>query len=145
MSEISDTADLLATAREALVSELLPVLSNNARYVALMIANVMAIAAREQRLGAAGAAAEAARWRGLLEDIDGSPAASPLDLATLRKSARAAIRAGRFDDAERAEALAALLLQTATERVAISNPKALREDSAAQSTSPTQPDARGGG
>ncbi|HEX6136889.1 MAG TPA: phosphotransferase, partial [Casimicrobiaceae bacterium] len=62
--DIADAADLLATAREALLSGLLPELPQERRYLARMTANAMAIAAREQRLGAAAAAGEAARLRG---------------------------------------------------------------------------------
>jgi len=47
MSDISDAADLLATAREALAHELLPLLPKERRYVGLMIGNVIGIAIRE--------------------------------------------------------------------------------------------------
>ena len=50
MRDISDAADLMTTAREALLRDLLPALSGERRYAALMIANGMAIAAREHRV-----------------------------------------------------------------------------------------------
>jgi hypothetical protein len=123
----------MATAREALLSELLPALPKERRYVGLMIANVMAIAAREHRLGYDAAQGEAARLRNLLgvHQDPGAAAAGPglpADLSALRAAARAAIRAGDFDAPPRAAALGAALLHTAADWVAISNPKALRGD-----------------
>ena len=41
MRDISDAADLMTTAREALLRDLLPALSGERRYAALMIANGM--------------------------------------------------------------------------------------------------------
>jgi hypothetical protein len=130
MSDISDAADLLAAAREALLGELVPALPKDRRYAALMIANAMAIAAREQRLGFDADQSEAARLRNLHDDIGASftRPADPIDtgLSALRTSTRDAIRDGRFDAPERWKTLVATLLHTAAERVAISNPKALR-------------------
>jgi len=133
MRDISDAADLMTTAREALLSELLPALPKDRRYVGLMIANVMAIAAREHRLGFDAAQSEAARLRNLLEEQHDSRTAaagsvSPADLPALRAAVRTAIRAGVFDSPPRAAALGAALLHTAADWVAISNPKALRGD-----------------
>lgn len=135
MTDISDAADLMTSAREALLGEILPALSKERRYTALMIANAMAIAAREHRLGFDAARSEAARLRNLLDDI-GSPASAAVDhltgdLATLRASIRDAIRAGAFDAPARAHALVGALSYTVRDRVAISNPKALRSDDAA--------------
>jgi len=135
MRDISDAADLMVTAREALVAELLPALPKDRRYTGLMIANVMAIAAREHRLGYDAMRNEAARLRNLLDDIGKpvAPSADPIgaDLVTLRASVRDAIRAGDFDASPRERALVAALLHTATDWVAISNPKALRGETAA--------------
>ena len=49
----SDTADtdLLVTARSVLRDELLKVIPDHKRYEALMVANAMAIVAREAKLG----------------------------------------------------------------------------------------------
>ncbi len=44
--------ELLEIARQTLLEQVLPVLPGELRYPALMIANAMAIAARESRLGA---------------------------------------------------------------------------------------------
>lgn len=135
MSDISDAADLIATARDALLGELLPALPKDRRYTGLMIANAMAIAMREERLGFDAARSEAARLRNLLDAIGASPAraADPIDteLATLRARIRDVIRDGRFDASERWKMLVAALLHTASDRVAISNPKALRGEAAA--------------
>ena len=100
MSDISDAADLIATARDALLAELLPALPKERRYTGLMIANAMAIAVREERLGFDAARSEAARLRNLLDAVGASPmrAADPIDteLATLRACVRDAVRNGRF-------------------------------------------------
>jgi len=135
MSDISDAADLIATARDALLAELLPALPKERRYTGLMIANAMAIAVREERLGFDAARSEAARLRNLLDAVGASPmrAADPIDteLATLRACVRDAVRNGRFDDPECWKMLVAALMHTASDRVAISNPKALRGEAAA--------------
>ena len=135
MSDIADAADLIATARDALLAELLPALPKERRYTGLMIANAMAIASREDRLGFDAARSEAARLRNLLADVGASPAraadAVESELATLRARIRDAIRDGLFDAPAHWDALVAALLHTAADRVAISNPKALREDAAA--------------
>src|SRR5690349_12820325 len=101
MSDISDAADLIATARDALLAELLPALPRERRYTGLMIANAMAIATREDRLGFDTARSEAARLRNLLADVGASPARSAdaveSELAMLRARIRDAIRDGLFD------------------------------------------------
>jgi hypothetical protein len=130
MTDISDAADLIATAREALLSELLPALPKERRYLGLMIANAMAIAEREHRLGSDTATSEAVRLHNVLS-ASGLPVASSAtaascpDLTALRRTATAAIRAGHFDDRASECRLVAELLRTAADRVAISNPKAL--------------------
>jgi len=127
MRDISDAADLMTTAREALLRDLLPALSGERRYAALMIANGMAIAAREHRLGTDAARNEGARLRNLLDELppsQGERNDAPTDLPALRKAVCAAIRAGRFDACD--AAVAAALSHSAADWVAISNPKALR-------------------
>jgi len=131
MSDIPDAADLLETARDALLSDLLPALPKERRYVGLMVANAMAIAAREHRLGSDTSRREAARLRNRLADIEwpvpqSATASSSPDLTVLRDATAAAIRTGHFDAPERCARLAADLLHTAADWVAISNPKALR-------------------
>ncbi len=131
MTDISDAADLLEIARATLLDDLVPALPNERRYAGLMIANAMAIAARERRLGASAERDEAGRLRRLVDGLGQSPrAASGVDargeLPALRTTVCDAIRAGAFDDPRREAALAAQLLQIAAAHVAISNPKILR-------------------
>jgi hypothetical protein len=124
MSDIADAAELLETARETLLSAVLPELGRDRRYDALMIANVLATAARDYRLGTAARSDEARRLRQQLTDAGIQQATETL--AELRKAMRSAIRAGAFDDPARGRALARDLLHTACEQVGISNPKAIR-------------------
>jgi hypothetical protein len=130
MNNISDAADLLATAREALTHELLPLLPKERRYLGLMIGNVIGIAARELSAGAVAMANEAGRATKLLaaQGIPLPPAAEAgaQALTALRRTLSAAIREGRFDEPAASAALMAHLARTAADWVAISNPKALR-------------------
>jgi hypothetical protein len=66
MSDIPDAANLLATARALLLGDLLPALPDDLRYAALMVANAMAIAAREHARGAEALREEASGLRELL-------------------------------------------------------------------------------
>ena len=125
MKDISDAADLMTTAREALLRELLPVLPAPHRYSALMIANAMAIAAREHRMGADAGQSETARLRNVLAD-SALPIPPSSDSYALRKIVCSAIRDGRFDEPASATRLTQALMHTAEAWVAISNPKALR-------------------
>ena len=135
MKNISDAADLMATARDALLQEVLPALPKDQRYAGLMIANVMAIAAREHRSGRDAAQREADRLRDLLSAIGqgrerAGETTSEGELPALRRTLCTAIRAGGFDEGARETELQAHLAQTAADWVAISNPKALRADAA---------------
>ncbi len=123
MSDIPDAANLLATARKLLLAELLPALPEDLRYAGLMVANAMAIAAREHDQDAEALRAEAAGLRELLAT------ASPVDgdIAALRRALAAAIRAGAFDSPAQQAALIAHLARSSADRTAISNPKALRD------------------
>ncbi len=123
MSDIPDAPNLLATARKLLLAELLPALPEDLRYAGLMVANAMAIAAREHDQDAEALRAEAAGLRELLAT------ASPVDgdIAALRRALAAAIRAGAFDNPAQQAALIAHLARSSADRTAISNPKALRD------------------
>jgi hypothetical protein len=113
--EAPEGASLLATARDALLQEILPKLSAADAFTARMIANAMAIAARE--------AAQDAMWveetRASIHRLTGATEAPDRALA-------AAIRAGAFDpgSAHHTEA-AALLREAARRRCAISAPRVL--------------------
>jgi hypothetical protein len=116
-----DGAALLEAARRLLLDELAPLLPAERRYDGLMIANAMAIAARELRdAGRSSAAATrrlAAFYATTAEDADGE---------ALARRLVADIRAGRFDDGAARDRLAALLREGLRDRLAIGNPKALR-------------------
>jgi urease accessory protein UreF len=96
---------LLQTARDVLREQLLPALPPHQRHAALMVANAMAIAAREldQRTDPAQIEARAAADRRLC----------------------AAIRAGHADRGTEAVQLHARLLADTRARVEVSNPKFL--------------------
>jgi hypothetical protein len=132
MKNISDATDLIATAREALLEELLPRIPKEQRYAGLMIANAMAIALREQRSDAQVTRDELARLRALLPAVASAAAqGTPEELPTLRRALCTEIRAGAFDEGARMHDLEAHLARTAADWVAISNPKALRTPQAA--------------
>jgi len=113
--EAPEGPSLLATARDALLQEILPKLSGTDAFTARMIANAMAIAARE----AAQEEAWVAAARATMQRLTGATEAPDRALA-------AALRAGAFDpgSAHYAEA-AALLREAARMRCAISAPRVL--------------------
>ena len=109
MLEAPDAADLLATAREALLQKLLPALPPELHYEARMAANAIAIASRA--IGA-----------------DPAPMQAQLHaLAGDAKTFAARIRAGEFAPGTPQHAEAAALLREMTRlRCTVSNPRALR-------------------
>ena len=111
--------ELLEAARAALVNEVVPLLPSDKRYAALMAANALAISMRELDAPATGAA-ELARIAALL----GDPACGPLAAANRALAAR--IREGAFDADPARGKLLEHLDATTRERLAVSNPKALR-------------------
>ena len=117
--ERPEGADLLATAREVLLRELLPHLPEAQRFAARMVANAMAIAARE---GAADPAPALAQLRALLRAAPADAAAPDALLGRLA----ADIRAGRYDPGTPDHAAAAAALAALVRlRCAVSAPKAL--------------------
>jgi hypothetical protein len=134
MKDISNAADLIATARDALLNDLLPRLQKEQRYTGLMIANAMAIALREQQSGADVMRGETTRIRKLLASVGSNEQAPgdarPDELQVLRRNLCRAIRTGQFDDDSHSPALVENLGRTAADWLAISNPKALRTDRA---------------
>ena len=112
MREQPQGADLLDAARDLLLAELLPKLPEAQRFAARMVANAMAIAAREARDNGGWIAAAEAR----ITALTGSDAAH---FTTM-------IRAGAFDPGRpgHAEAAATLLAITRA-RCAVSAPRAL--------------------
>jgi hypothetical protein len=130
MSDRPNAQDLLIVARDELMKRLLPELPASVRYEALMIANAMAIAAREFESGRENDMRELNALKQLLLG-DANPAMDGehlLDhaLKTCRKKLCTEIRSGSFDDSEERRAVLARYLQaTAKDKVAISNPKLL--------------------
>ncbi|MAL91234.1 hypothetical protein FIU84_05715 [Stutzerimonas frequens] len=118
MSRQPDARELLEVARQTLLQELLPALPSELRYTTLMVANAMAIAARECQACAQAEAQERECLQLLLgEHLPSANAA--------RRALGEAIRTGRYDAPETQGALLDALRQTTVAQLAISNPKAL--------------------
>jgi len=115
-------AELLEIAARVLRREILPKVAADKRLETLMVLRAMTIAGGEIADAGAAAAATAAGIAALYGDpgetMDEADTALPARLA-------ADIRAGAFDAAERAEALHAVLLDDATRRLRLANPKYL--------------------
>jgi hypothetical protein len=132
MSDRPGGADLLRTARDALLKQVMPQSPAGLRYELLMIANAMAIAARELEAGAEFDYRELAGMGQLLgvhtsdtfED-NGQPASA---LAAQRRILRAQIRAGRYDSGAAQRALLRHLQATVRDKLALSNPKLLTRE-----------------
>ena len=108
--------DLLSTARSVLLDQLLPTLAAEQRYTALMIANALIIASREQT---AGSALDDAR-QSLLGRVDFDGDAGPIDDEQLCR----ALRAGRVDD--QLLQLLDAFRDDIVARLSVSNPKYLQ-------------------
>ena len=126
MNDRPHAPELLHAAREMYSAEILPALPEALRYTGLMVANAIAIAEREIAAGEAPARAECERLQRLLAERVEPLAGDALQRALASYNQRLAngIRAGRFDDQERA-ALLDHLRQTTAEKLAVSNPRAL--------------------
>jgi hypothetical protein len=127
MNNLPAGDDLLAIAREALLAELRPLLPEHARYTAAMVANAMAIAARETEAGERPAREALERLDALYgvprRTLAGDALAHALHQHERRLAAE--IRAGGFDDEPRRTAALAHLRASVADRLRISNPKAL--------------------
>ncbi len=126
MSDRPTGLELLYTARDALLSELADALPENRRYVALMIANALAIAARDLEHGAGAAEAELRSLRRLFQDPE--PVSSDevaARLAAFNRRLCTEIRQGRFSGGANEVLLRDHLRRSVEARVAVSNPKAL--------------------
>jgi len=126
MNDRPDARELIATARDAYTTDVLPTVPDELRYTALMIANAMAIAQRELAAGDAPLRDEYRRLSALLPGAAAASHGDALRGAVERYNRRLAneIRAGRFDDEKRA-AMLQHLRRTTEEKLAVSNPKAL--------------------
>lgn len=113
--EAPEGPNLLATARDALLREILPKLSGTDAFTARMIANAMAIAAREAVQDDAWVTAARATMQRLTATTDAPD-----------RALAAAIRAGAFDPGSTHHAeVAAMLRKAARMRCAISAPRVL--------------------
>lgn len=126
MNNLPGAADLLRIARETLLAEVRPVVPSAARYALAMVANAMAIAAREAEVGDAPAVAALARLDALYGRTGRELAGAALQaaLAETSRELAADIRAGRFDaEGSRRSALIAHLQASVAARLAISSSK----------------------
>lgn len=120
MRSLPDAADLLKTARDGLLNDILPHLPKAHHYTALMAANALAISLREITADGARARAEAALHDSLYEAGEG---AQDIDAFSARLAGD--LRAGRFD--ARLPAVGQLLLDEVVARLRISNPKYVKQ------------------
>ena len=119
MSE-EELRDLLQTARDALRETILPKLVDDGRYIALMIANALAIAERALSPELRGAEERA------LSALYGTEALERDGVAALLRRLSSEIRQGRADGAgAQSERIHAALEALTHARVAITNPRAL--------------------
>jgi hypothetical protein len=116
-------AELLAEARRTLLELLLPLLPADQRYEGLMVANAMAIAAREL----AGAESLRAAADALTSLVGASSSDAPAaQLRRLEGQLARDIRAGVYDaPGSRRDAARRYLREVTTARLRLSNPKAL--------------------
>lgn len=121
MTDKPDAAALLEEARRTLLETLLPLLPPERRYDGLMVANAVAIAAREAGQGADILQANAMQLAALFPGTGTAATASELEARLAHE-----IRNGACDDAgPRRDAVRAYLRWSATARLRLSNPKAL--------------------
>jgi len=125
-------ADLLLTARTSLLEELLPHLPSAQHYIALMIANAMAIASREQQ---AGNGLDDARHV-LLDRVALDADRAPTDSAELCR----ALRSGQLD--WQLTHLGKALRDDVMARLQVANPKYLKQVEALRGTRPSVPRER---
>lgn len=118
---------LLDTARAILREELIPALPADKRHAALMIANAMAIAARQLRNGDAPERDELANLARILSLPAADTATGALREMLLERNRELCrwIRGGRTDAGSLRHAVRKHLLDTTRRKVEESNPKAL--------------------
>jgi uncharacterized protein DUF6285 len=131
MTDKPDGAALLEEARRTLMETLLPLLPPERRYDGLMVANAMAIAAREAGQGDAPLREAMKLLSALFPAFTAASEDLRSQLAERETELAREIRAGRCDlPGPRCDAVRAYLRQSATTRVRLSNPKALADSSA---------------
>jgi len=126
MTEKPDAAALLGEARRTLLETLLPLLPPERRYDGLMVANAMAIAAREAGEGVAFPREALRRLAALFPEPAGDARQDLLArLLDLEGQLAREIRAGRCDAGSRRTAAGDYLRWSVIARLRLSNPKAL--------------------
>jgi len=127
MNNAPDGAELLRVARKVLREQLLPGIAEDRRYEALMVANAMAIAARELKAGESDLREELRMLTQFYGDTTvGESGNSMKDkVASLNRRLAKDIRSGVLDGAC-AQGVRALLKAQVTARLRISNPKYLK-------------------
>jgi len=132
MQDRPTSTELLEAACEAFTGALLPEFSGEKRYVALMVANALAIVARDLRTSTQSLKQERKRLQELLSlpssEIANSDALRD-EVEALNRELASEIRAGAFDaPGETREGLKTHLLETTREKLCASNPKHLETE-----------------
>jgi hypothetical protein len=129
MGERPEAAELLEEARRTLLELLLPLLPQERRYDGLMVANAMAIAAREARQGGDPLREAVERLATLLNAPGGADGLSQDLRATLQELESRLVqelRRGVYDGpGPRRDAVRSYLRASTESRVRVSNPKAV--------------------
>lgn len=127
MINTPDGVELLRVAQKLLREQLLSKVSKEQRYEVLMLANAMAIAARELSAGESDLREELRMLSELYGDTAVTEAGNSLKekVATLNKRLATDIRSGVLDGAC-AQGVRALLKAQVTARLRVSNPKYLK-------------------
>jgi uncharacterized protein DUF6285 len=128
MHNLPESSDLLLVARKTLLDEIRPMLDESAKYTVAMIANAMAIAARELEAGETPALAALARLNRIYGVEPRELHGQALRQALVDQESQLAddIRFGHFDaPAEKRRALLDHLRKMVVARLQVSNPKSL--------------------
>ena len=127
MNNAPDGAELLRVAQKVLRERLLPGITREQRYEALMVANAMAIAARELKAGESDLREELRMLTELYGETTVSKSGSSTKdkVESLNKRLARDIRSGVMDGAC-AQGVRTLLKAQVTARLRISNPKYLK-------------------
>jgi len=128
ITNLPEGSELLLIARKTLLDDLAPLVGDKAKYTLAMIANAMAIAAREAEAGEAPALAALARFDRIYgietRELHGEALRRAIAVQDLRLAED--IRGGHFDAPdEKRRAVFEHLRETVTARLRISNPKSL--------------------
>jgi hypothetical protein len=128
MHNLPESRELLLAARKTLLDEIRPMLDESAKYTIAMIANAMAIAAREAEVGETPALAALARLDRIYgvqqRDLHGH--ALRQALADQERQLADDIRIGEFDaSGESRRAVLDHLRKAVIARLQVSNPKSL--------------------